>query len=346
MFVPAGPLLEWMGRTNRIPLALVARASLDRVTAIAAALPAVLDGWGFECGLDARDARIDFGALVSAASGGHRLLAHATAPRCARLVNEPGWSAVVRFCRAWAEPGSLPQRFVPCISLELECDQAPPDLPIPSVFVRLPTPWEVHGHGEMVIGALARTALELLRDQPLPTELIANLAHASAPLPAGGRILHVGLLMGREDQIRLSASIPRAGAQRYLSDIGLGDVATDVLAVADRYAPTKAIVEIHFELPAHGVPRLAIELPCQDHNREERARRFGALLDQLVSDGLAAPAKRDALLAWPTVEPLHLQQVAPGVLIREISYIKLVYQPDASLQAKAYLAVTPRIGRG
>lgn len=256
MFVPAGFLLEWMARTERAPLALVSPAALDRVIAIASALPAVLDGWGFECRLAAQDTRVDFGALVSAASGGHQSLAQASDPRCARLLNEPAWAAVVRFCRAWAEPGSLLQRFVPFIFLELDGDERQSAIPVPSVFVRLPTPWEVNGQGEQVIATLARTALELLRDQPLPAEVLATLAQANDALPAGGRILHVGLLMGRENQIRLYASIPRAETRRYLSDVGLGDIATDVAALADRYAPSKPIAEIQFELPVRGRPRL------------------------------------------------------------------------------------------
>lgn len=337
-------ILDGMRWTGRLPATLIPAAALPRLAHAAALMPDGVSGWGFECRLGEGDDRVDFGALIAAGAGPGALLASAAAP-VPTVLRAPAAEPVVDFCRAWSDRGSLLHRSVPFIFLELDCD-GPVESRAPSVFVRLPTPWEAPPDAplsEHLVLQVARTSLSILRRGRAATAVEAALDHAFATLPAGGRILHVGLLLGRRDETRVYASIPRASAAAYLRGVGLGACADGVMEIVNRYDAAKPIAEIQFDLLPGAVPRVGVEIPCQHRVAAERIRRFGAVLDGLVRDDLSAAAKRDALLAWPGLELLEPRRPGwRGMLIREISHLKVVYQPGAPWRAKAYVSVTPR----
>src|SRR5207249_650425 len=87
-------------------------------------------------------------------------------------------------------------------------------------------------------------------------------------------------------------------------------------------------------------------------------RPWDALLDHLVEIGLCLPAKRDALVAYPGVSseqtdaerwPAGMARVSEflggrttGLFLRVLHHVKIVYEPGAALEAKAYFGAARR----
>ena len=81
--------------------------------------------------------------------------------------------------------------------------------------------------------------------------------------------------------------------------------------------------------------------------------RWAALLDLLTADGACTPGQRAGLLAWPGVnDPGNSATPWPGdlmlasllqppdrfsAIVRQLSHVKVSYQPGRPLEAKAYL---------
>jgi hypothetical protein len=58
----------------------------------------------------------------------------------------------------------------------------------------------------------------------------------------------------------------------------------------------------------------------------------------LVERGLCLTEKRDALIKWPGYFFERLAHVeVPNVLNRSLYHVKLIYEPERALKAKAYL---------
>ncbi|KYF95944.1 hypothetical protein BE20_43660 [Sorangium cellulosum] len=330
-----------------LPPALVSPAAHARLAAAAAGLPAAASCAAVECRLDGSE-RVDLLVCLTAAEGGHRALARRRADL--DLLAEPAWARVAAFCAEWADPGSPLYRGIPLLWLELDLPDdvarlpstVPAPYPFPCVDPAVPggvAPGAAgDGAGLREQTGVIRQALALLLGEPVPPAVDGALLRCIARLPPSGRAMHVAPLAVRgRAAVRLVVAMGKADVPAYLARIDWPGSIANIEALLDGMVPFTSHVSFHLDVGAAVEPMLGLEIsfPVVDV-------RWATALDRLVALGACLPDKRDAILAWPADArpwpgrgwPTRLRQ---GVML------KLVYRPDAPLEAKAYLGITPYV---
>jgi hypothetical protein len=310
----------------------VGARSLRRIAQASAAAPPGARVWGLECRLDADTERVDVCAIVPEGSRGE-LRAWADD----RGAASPSWDGFRAFCRAWVD-GSLPAlQAVPRVFLELDLDGDEPPAGPPGIFVNLEEiAWRAGGELEPQLAA-AQEVLEMLRGRPLGRGEVELLTRCYARLPARGMLLHVGTLLSRPGRpMRACAWLGREGALSYLAEQGVNlegarrTLAMGVLTRAREHVDCQIDLDPSVGVAAH----LELSFPERASSRE----RWGELLGFLVDEGLASPAKRDALLRWPgSSAGSSGEDAAPHLVSRALSHLKLSLPVDGPARVKGYL---------
>jgi hypothetical protein len=232
------------------------------------------------------------------------------------------------------------REHAPSLWLEFDLDQDRDDLPPPLLCAQL-TPktdplW------------LADTLLPALHGQPLAPDQRNLVLLCAREIPPPARLLYAFSLL------------PRPGEAVRLEILGLGPneahaylsrVAPHTLPTLAEIAPLLVGTEnphLSFDITSEILPRIGLEgaFPRQP----KREPRWGEVLGRLVEQGLCAPEKRDAVLAWPGQDsfwtaperwPVEAVGVG-GVLVRFLSHLKVVGEPGRPPQVKAYLGFEHR----
>ncbi|HEY9651532.1 MAG TPA: methyltransferase domain-containing protein, partial [Coleofasciculaceae cyanobacterium] len=170
----------------------------------------------------------------------------------------------------------------------------------------------------------------------------------------GATISHFGAMLSRSTQaVRVNVEgIPPEHLLNYLIQLGwqgskntLSPLILTLFELVDNLVLSLDIGETIY-------PRIGLECFLAKQFRPDF--RWHVFLNYLVANNLCTPAKQEALLAWPgfsrkadnpEVWPkslragdLLLGAKALSAFWRTINLIKIVYQPDSTLEAKAYLA--------
>jgi hypothetical protein len=191
---------------------------------------------------------------------------------------------------------------------------------------------------------LVSTLLPALRGGPLRPQQARLLRRMAARVPPGWRILYAFDLGARTatavrielfglQPARLVESLEAAVSREVAGRIaGLWHLVDG----ADRY-------HLALDVADEVLPRIGSE--CGWSGLPHRERGWRRVLDRWVTAGLASAAKRDALLAWPGYDsvwsaPARWPERAVGRgghLVRCLSHLKLVSEPEGAPEAKAYL---------
>jgi hypothetical protein len=356
--VAVGPSLRGALRALApcLPRDLVAAASLRQIAATVGRLPVAVTGlFGFECRLGDSAATADFAFRVTRLHGGHAVLASLSAAHALPPAwrEHPVWHRLGQFCAHWAEPTSVLHDNVRELWLEFDVgDASTPPVPLPSVFFGPPAARDPSGYGWVV-----ERAIPLFRGDPLPLPTARTLRAFMDALPAETTVRHVGLMSGRPtDSVRVVVNdLPFDSLRTFLERVdwpGSSGEAHAALSPVARLAPTPKMM-VSLDVGPRIGPKVGLEcsLPAGAQWPSGRA----GLLEYLVAEGLCVPAKRAALAAWegwahePDGDAASPEQLAPlsdlvglparGVFVPVLSHIKVSYQPDRPLEAKAYLAV-------
>ena len=315
-----------------------ARAMLE---AVAARLPSGLSKYfGLECRLGEAEPTADF--LLCVDAPGERSALAGLAP--ARGDNEAEvWRRVRAFATDWPEPAEL---------LWLEFDSASTAAFVPSVFF---------GAQELRRGSdwsWIPAALATLRGEPPPAGMIELFGRCIDALPDDARVFQIGTMLSRpEPFLRVCTRDMAADAiPSYLQRLGWTGAAGALADFLPLCAPLVDDLRADLDLTDRLGARLGLEckVTLKEPGDAERLMRWIALLERL---GLCLPAKAGGLRAWSGLVHQRLgrdrwpaDQSAAAALAgegtaslmqRTISHVKIVFEPDGSLQAKAYLAVRP-----
>jgi hypothetical protein len=354
VLVPLADALRVASARPGFSAELVPPEALEAISAIAAALPSAVDAFGFECRLAEGEARVDFGARITARSGGHGVLAGLLAgDGPGGLAEAPFWRRLAEFCADWADPESFLHWRIASLFLEFDVTSRSGEIPSPGVFLHL----EPAICGAAKPDTAAPEGLEWLTDRALPLLIGAplspgardGLVQAVEALPSGGRIVHMASMRSRgSDAIRVYASLPIGSVGTYLSSLSWPGDAGEIAGVCERYGaqPDGAIrsaTAIQFEMGPALAPRIGVEFSSFHLSEQERREDWAWLLELLVRDGLCSKRKRDDLLSWPRTSQQKLTFASwPCTLVNELSHVKIAVQPGKPLEAKAYLTVEPR----
>jgi hypothetical protein len=319
--------------------ALVPPGAWPALEALACAVPDGADPIGFEVRLAEGDGPIDLGAALAAGGEAAARLAGHEPGALDRLVEaSDGWRRLRDFARAWTVGESLLARWVPFLFLEVDAEASAALAPTPSVFVALDAPLDEPPGAGSTAFAVAQEAARLLQGDAFAGPTEERVVACFEALPDAGQPLHLGAMLGRKAPgVRLSMVMPREALPGYLHGIGWRADDDALERCLARYEPPSGFVQVDFDVADAVRPRLGLAY------RPERPEGWVALLDRLVTDGLCAGSRRDALLAWPGEVTRRLEGYGfPCRMARENSHVKLSVEPGRPLEAKAYFSVSAR----
>ena len=293
---------------------LVPPAARERLLAIARAIPDLGDTVGFECRLGPAAGPVDLGLGIRRRA---QLFALPPPPPG----SPPEWERVTEFCRAWWDPTSLLQAWVPFAFLEFDA-YAPGTIPVPSIFVSLDWPLsdpdDSHAEAECrrLSARVVHGALAVLLEPEAHDRLTENLDACILELPDGGRVVHAGAMLGRSAAAaRLSIAMPRQAQTTYFTRRGLPDLGTMIETIMESVASEDDKVHLEIDVTAESVgPRVGVVVARDD------ADGWARVVERVANRGLCTAQERAALLEWA-----------------QLSHLK--FTPDAAgrLEAKAYL---------
>lgn len=327
--------------------ALVSPDELERIQGIARLLPPVSSI--FECRLGTEVAQADFLLRFTPHDGSRPLLLDCldTVTRAGQRSHEPYWEALRRFCHAWMRPGSRLDREIMAVWLELDLFGTSDRIPAPCFFFDF-------ADDATEREETTREILSILYPAPLPEATRRSVARCLESLPAGGQLFSVGTMFNRgAEALRLCLShIPPRGLAPYLGAIGWEGQLAELDARVARLAEDVDHVALAVDVGERVFSPVGVEFHIEGETARRKVR-WGHFLDALVTDGDCVPAKREAVLAWLGHQharaeahawPRHLLELAeeagPDALstfLRQVSHVKVVFDPGRPLNAKVYL---------
>lgn len=265
-----------------------------------------------------------------------------------RFLTHPVWQKSIEFCREWTDTRSFLHQMVEHIWLEFDLDKYDRSpIPIPCIFL---------GLNRNSIGKVF-SLRELANVWPLSnsSNLVSNLQLCADVLPEKAWIAHLGVMLSRPTQV-VRVVVKGIRPDRVLDYLTkIGSIGTDCL-LSDLISTLSELVDsmvLDLDVGDDTI-HSKIGLECFLSKQPAREPRWQLFLDYLVKADLCTPSKRNALLAWPggsqkadcpEIWPNHLTlgdllvgSKALSIIYRTINHIKLIYEPDSPLSAKAYLA--------
>ncbi len=326
----------------KAPREMVNAGALRRLQDLTRLLPEAMSSYYLECRLSADCDQVDLMGCVRASDGGRQLL-KSEMLRNSQFTDSPGWKPVAEFWSRWCEPGSLFYQLIPHVWLSFDLDHFASSEPAPCLLICMDSHYASRDarYPSNPIGAsqfhdLTGTIIESLMGRRPSALLSATLRSCHSCLPAGGRVIHMSVMLTRTPQYcKLDISLPRSGLHQYLSDIAWSGSPAEIDALMSRYCVNDEQIWFQLVVQESVAPTLELELHFDDS--DESQSKYRRLLDELVDAGLCTSDKRCALRQWPG----RSRVVSPGEKWpsrwNRLTDVKIVQAQDRALSAKGYL---------
>ncbi len=344
-----------------IPSQLISSENWGKIETVAGVLPrAITSFFGFECPLRIEEAHADFLICADAKEAGRQILADEnysiTLPDL--LTQHPVWNQIRDFSSSWNRDTSALFKQVNNIWLEFDIDRTS-TIPIPSCFFG-PNPIfskqsidSDNSDGLHPDRWISQSALKLLLARNLPTKIEDKLFQCFDLLPEGAYVFQIGVMLARQsDLVRICIrDISPTQIVDYLTQINWQGSIVELKNVLDRLSNFVDRIDLDIDVGEVVFPKIGLE--CYLKNQPDFEPRWLSFLNYLVETELCQPQKRNALLDYPgyirasrdrELWPINLLKLSSflgaqyeQVLFRGLHHIKVVYQTEQPLQAKAYL---------
>jgi hypothetical protein len=273
-------------------------------------------------------------------------------PIAEQLIAHPFWQQLDDFCQDWTTANSLLAEAVEDIWLEFDLDGELDAVKVACWFFSLQG--EIFQHKDAAALSKLLELVALLQKCPVD-ELRSNLIRRCVrELPECVGIGQIGAMLTRQGEpLRLNVNgLSATAIPAYLARVQAEAIDPELVKILDCFSHLTDRIVLCFDVEARIGARIGLE--CYLDKQPQKEPRWAEFLDLLVETNVCTLAKRDALLSWPGLIqqkdvrdgwPINLQQLEPlmdrsniSVFWRTINHIKLVYQPNRPLEAKAYLA--------
>lgn len=342
---------------------LISPAHLSHINQVARILPGAMTSFfGFECRLGESAPRADFLACINVADGGREILAgqHPTADLPATLFDHPVWQRVRQFSSHWADANSMLYEQADNVWIEFDVDGPPPTIPVPSLFfgpkgIQSQIVSLAHSDGAFHPHQwITQMALPLVLGDVLTPSTEQKLFECFDALPVNAEVFQIGVMLARKsDLVRLCVrDIAPTQIPAYLTRLGWPGEEGRLRTLMTELSSCVGSINLNFDVSDRILPKIGLE--CYFDIPSDPWAKLDRFLDHLVRTGLCRSEKRDALLAYIgqscesnyELWPEHLRHTSRflnskflSTFFRTLHHIKIVYQPDNVLEAKAYLAV-------
>jgi len=340
---------------------LVSSKNFSDIQMISQAFPSFLTSFlGFECHLGDTRPRADWAFAISGVGPDRQvftqLLSEGNFPEV--LLKTPEWKRISYFAKVWADADSDLNDKIQCFWLEFDMQDEQNGIPIPSVFFG-PTKKYTYSKGKKIsqFKWLTETAIPLLKGKEVSSKVKHKIDECLLKMPENTSLFQVGTMLSRENQmirfhinkIKLEQIIP------YLKQIGYKENTEELEKTISELEDKADRFVMSYDVTENGIgPRIGIELSYSSNLFQEETR-WNYLLDYLVEKGICLTEKREALLNYTGIEenqdfsgavlkPVstsadYLDKISKSTVVRYINHVKIVYNPNKKLEAKAYPAV-------
>jgi len=313
----------------------------------------------FESRLNSYDAKSDYCFAVSSKSGEREILSdqfkNKTLPES--FLKQSEWQQLGEFVNSWTDPKSILYDSIIGIWFEFDTASEISNDPAPSIFFQPKSNYAITGDVHSQNIWITKIALPPLLGRELSSNVEAKVLECINKLPLEASLFQIGTMLSRkDDEIRIV--IKRIRAEEiisYLESIGWADEEENKLScLLEEIKDIVSRIVLHISVGENVNPKVGIECSFYPDNfhKEEGWKK---LLNYLSEKGLCNKEKYAALLKFSGIEPqdhdeyFDPNKCTPAVrisdeeyssaLIRYISHVKLVYEPNKTIQAKAYPAV-------
>jgi len=315
--------------------------------------------FGFESRLNSTKARSDYLIAVSSQKGEREALLDAI--RNGNLPKEfskqKEWHQVRELTEQWANPSSILHKNI--LGLWLEFDTADEDIetPVPNIFLqtiplRIDSPEDVEK-----CTWVTRDAIPILTGSKVSEKLENKFINALEKLPKGASVFHVASMIARDcEGMRLVIKrIKPEDIVPYLESIGWKDNNENELTkLLKDIKDFSNCIRLHINISEHVDPKIGLECFISPDKYHE-GNGWNEFFNYLVNKNLCLPNLGSALLQFPGVAQEDVSKeftfdlYMPSVkiegndfskaLVRYISHVKISYNPNKSVEAKAYTGV-------
>jgi hypothetical protein len=323
---------------------LVSNPSAHNLIEMARILPPIVNGL-IECSLSAKTRQADLSQQILTRSSEPEILKrHIITSGLSIAI---AWLRIQEFCSQWQEQSSSIHDAVDSIGFELDADSCCRQPHLPSFFLRL----QKNGFSADEKQAALDEGLQILFGKPGPFPW-QDILHRCFTFNEA-RLIYIGAMLARNTDALRIEFIPESSKCiiPLLKHIGWSWDESKAKALIDQLGTSGAYINLlHMDIASTALPKIGLSCLCGVG--PDRRPDWFSLLDHLVEAGLCLPHKRDGVLAWegftnPTSStvpwPAHiiaqslLQPDLLSIFERDISHIKIVYQPGMPPTAKAYL---------
>ena len=341
---------------------LISPETIGHISQIAQILPAIptVSEAGFECNLASSEPKSDFLLSFTSLNHGREALRDCCEPLANQLCANPAWSRIHDFCVRWTDVKSALYDNVDNVWLEFDVDGQPSEVPTPSFFFATKI-INLQNNSSLTNGIsytndwVTDEALRLLLGNFLPGQVKKNLLTCFNSLPYSGRVFQIGVMLPRQSEskaIRLCVEgITIAQILEYLRSIGWSGSISQLSLVLSQLSTCVDTIRLNFSVENTISPQIGFE--CYFDKQPNNSPKWQVFFEFLLKNQLCSLEKAHALLNWPGYSEEKCNQelwpsnfakasafVYPSLrstFVRLLHHIKIVYQPNQPLQAKAYL---------
>lgn len=344
----------------QMPPQLISPSSFESMLRTAQIIPGALamSLFGFECRLDDEEPVADFQLSAEAAFNARQSLSQVISSGNVLLRNHPVWQHIYDFVVVWSDDSSILNEYIRNIWLEFDMDSASAEMPVPSLFFGLRNgnaPGDEVRPDPAHLPAVCLKALTLLKGSLVPDSIARKLAHAIEALPTGATIGFVGSMLARNvNAYRLIVQgLNQQGISLYLRELGWSGPFPEMEEALASTSQFSDYLWLNVDIGDGVYSKIGWECYYNHRAQPVDERRWYAFLDYLVEHNLCVPSKREGLLAYPRTinageagalwpESLRLLALALGpsalnTCQAALHHIKINFQPNKPLEAKAYL---------
>ena len=342
-----------------IPKELISHQNFSQLTDLANILSGNLTSFLiFESRLGTSDARSDYCFAVSSMNGEREHLKNLIKSRTfpETLLNQSEWQQIENFATVWADFDSVLNNKIRGIWFEFDTATSSSETLVPSVFIHLLLIRASSTNKTSKYNWLTNRAIPLLIGKQLSDKAKKQILNCIQMLPQDAAIFQIGAMLSRAtNNIRLVIKrIDTTQIIPYLISLGWSDKNDELSSLLKELNNYVSRIVLHIGVGEQIDPKIGIE--CSFYpNQYHEEKGWSNFLNYLMNKGLCLPEKQSALINFTGIGRIDSkyeydqekcipsvmlsEEGGSGALIRYISHIKITYQPNHPLEAKAYTAV-------
>ena len=324
--------------------------------------PTISDA-GFECHLGSSTPRTDFLVAFATLNQGRETLVDRSKTLANLSSASSVWEKIYNFSARWANPKSPLYKNVDNIWLEFDIDKHFLEVPEPSLFFGCKN---IIGKNQKKSSCnqininceskwVSDEALSLLLNSSLQKEVKQQLSSCFRSLPFNAEVFQIGVMLPRKSEskaIRLCIEdIANERILEYLKNIGWSDSSNQLNCLLSELSSLVDVIRLNFAIEDKIFPKIGLE--CYLHKQPKNSPKWKLFRDYLIKNKLCTLNQANALFNWSgyskeknntKLQQYNFAKASPfdspnfkSTIVRLFHHVKIVYQPNQPLQAKAYL---------